>query len=160
MCGIFAIYAAKGVNPAELWFGTHSASHRGTDDWGFACLAAKNQTSPDYLWRFWKERGDACDYLIGFGSRRLRIFDTSDAGRQPMNLRNSGLWIVFNGAIYNFIELRNKLQAEHVFSTRTDTEVLLVAYQKWGANCLKYLNGMFAVAIWDALRRKLFIARD
>lgn len=160
MCSIFAIYSARGVNPEELWFGTHSAAHRGPDDWGFASLAAKNQTSPDYVWRFREERGDARNYQLGFGSRRLRILDTSDAGRQPMNLRNSGLWIVFNGAIYNYIELRNQLQAEHHFSTRTDTEVLVAAYQKWGANCLNHLNGMFAFAIWDTRQRKLFMARD
>ena len=165
MCGIFAIYSREGVNPDELWFGTQSAWHRGPDDWGFAGLAPKNDPknetfSAGHLWRFWEERGSAQDYHIGLGSRRLRIFDTSEAGRQPMNLRNSRLWIVFNGAIYNYVELRSELQPEHRFSTRTDTEVLLAAYQKWGANCLNRLNGMFAFAIWDATRKKLFVARD
>lgn len=161
MCGILAIYSREGVNPDELWFGTQSASHRGPDDWGFASLAPKKEmSSPAYRWRFWEERGAAQDYQLGLGSRRLRIFDTSEAGRQPMNLRNSGRWIVFNGAIYNHVELRDQLQPEHRFSTRTDTEVLLAAYQKWGVNCLNRLNGMFAFAIWDAPRKKLFMARD
>lgn len=161
MCGIFAIYSATGVNPDELWFATQSASHRGPDDWGFASLAPKDEVlSHVRPWRFWEQRGAAQNYQVGFGSRRLRIFDTSEAGRQPMNLRNSGLWIVFNGAIYNYVELRNQLEAEHRFSTRTDTEVLLTAYQEWGANCLKRLNGMFAFAVWDAPRKKIFVARD
>jgi asparagine synthase (glutamine-hydrolysing) len=77
-----------------------------------------------------------------------------------MNLPGTELWIVFNGEIYNYIELRAELSEGRDFTTDTDTEVLLAAYQKWGPHCLARLNGMFAFAIWDGLRRRLFLARD
>ena len=77
-----------------------------------------------------------------------------------MNLPGTDLWIVFNGEIYNYVELRAELANEHRFTTGTDTETLLVAYEKWGERCLERLNGMFAFAIWDGERRRLFLARD
>lgn len=161
MCGIFAIVSPRGVNPDILWLATHRVAHRGPDDWGFASFAPRLENRPPhYAWRSREEQAAAHGYQVAFGSRRLSIFDTSEAGRQPMNLRDSGLWIVFNGAIYNYVELRNELSAGHRFLTRTDTEVLLAAYQKWGAHCLNRLNGMFSLALWDAARMSMFIARD
>jgi asparagine synthase (glutamine-hydrolysing) len=97
---------------------------------------------------------------VGLGSRRLSILDLSEAGRQPMNLPGADLWIVFNGEIYNYLELRSELASDRRLSTGTDTEVLLAAYEKWGVDCLKRFNGMFAFAIWDGPRRRLFLARD
>src|SRR5215469_3072607 len=161
MCGIFGIVSPSGVDPDALWFGTHRVRHRGPDDWGFAALAAIDGTQPSHqLWRSSVERWVARNYRVGLGSRRLSILDLSEAGQQPMNLSGSDLWIVFNGEIYNYLELRAELSAEYCFSTQTDTEVLLAAYQKWGAACLPRLNGMFAFAICDASRRRLFMARD
>lgn len=161
MCGIFGIVSAPGVDPDALWFGTHRARHRGPDDWGFAALAPVNATQPSYqLWRTSTQRWVASNFRVGLGSRRLSVLDLSEAGRQPMNLRGSDLWIVFNGEIYNYLELRAQLSADHCFSTQTDTEVLLAAYQKWGPECLRRLNGMFAFAIFDATRMRLFMARD
>src|SRR5262249_21227740 len=96
--------------------------------------------------------------VAGLGHNRLSIIDLSDAGRQPMSDSTGRYWIVFNGEIYNYLELRDEL--DYQFQTRTDTEVLLAAYQKWGKACLDKLIGMFAFAIWDEKDRRLFAARD
>ena len=98
---------------------------------------------------------------VGLAHRRLSIIDLSPGGHQPMSLEDAGLTIVFNGEIYNFIELRAELEASGVrFRTRSDTEVLLRAYEAWDVGVLARLNGMFAFALWDAPRKRLFAARD
>jgi asparagine synthase (glutamine-hydrolysing) len=95
------------------------------------------------------------------GHRRLAIIDLTDAGRQPMSNAENNLWITFNGEIYNFQELRQQLEDfGHHFRTRTDTEVIIHAYQHWGVECLQRLRGMFAFGIWDQVRQRLFLARD
>jgi asparagine synthase (glutamine-hydrolysing) len=96
---------------------------------------------------------------VGFGHRRLAIIDLSAAGRQPMG--DADLCVTFNGEIYNFIDLRRELEAlGHQFRTKTDTEVILAAYRQWGVDCLGHLRGMFAFALWDGAKRRLFVARD
>ncbi|MDG1097677.1 MAG: asparagine synthase (glutamine-hydrolyzing) [Methylophilaceae bacterium] len=98
---------------------------------------------------------------ILLGHRRLSIIDLSSAGHQPMRDDKSGAAIVFNGEIYNYLELREELKLEgHVFLTESDTEVLLRAYLEWGASALNKLNGMWAFAIWDPTKQSVFIARD
>jgi asparagine synthase (glutamine-hydrolysing) len=98
---------------------------------------------------------------VGLGHRRLAILDLTAAAAQPMTTRDGRFTIVFNGEIYNFVELRAELeQAGIAFETRSDTEVLLQAFVRWGERCLERLNGMFAFAIWDELDRTLFVARD
>lgn len=96
------------------------------------------------------------------GHRRLSIFDLSDAGRQPMLSPDGRIGVVFNGAIYNFPELRKELEARgYAFRTRTDTEVLIHGYREWGMDVmLPRLRGMFAIGLWDAARRTLFLVRD
>jgi len=97
---------------------------------------------------------------IGLGHRRLSIIDV-DGGSQPMTNEDKTIHIVFNGEIYNFIELRKVLEKDgHIFATRSDTEVIIHAYEKWGKECVRHFNGMFAFALWDAGRRELFLARD
>ena len=92
---------------------------------------------------------------------RLSIVDLSSAGHQPMISSNGRYVIVFNGEIYNYIELREELRNEGVaFSTQTDTEVLLNAYIHWGDNCMHRFNGMWAFAIYDRIERTIFAARD
>ncbi|MEJ0009687.1 MAG: asparagine synthase (glutamine-hydrolyzing) [Alphaproteobacteria bacterium] len=97
---------------------------------------------------------------VGIAHRRLAIIDPA-AGQQPMRLEEAGLTLAFNGAIYNHVELRATLAAKgHVFRTHSDTEVILHAYREWGTGCLAQFNGMFAFALWDAQRSRLFCARD
>ncbi len=97
---------------------------------------------------------------IGLGFRRLSIIDLS-TGHQPLSNEDGTVWIVFNGEIYNYVELRDFLRAKgHVFKTKTDTEVIVHLYEEFGEECVKRLRGMFAFAIWDARHETLFLARD
>ena len=95
------------------------------------------------------------------GHRRLSIIDLSDAAAQPMTLPGTALTITYNGEIYNYRELRDELAAlGHVFRTQSDTEVILAAYAAWGERCLDRFNGMWAFAILDEARSRVFCARD
>ncbi len=107
------------------------------------------------------DAGIYCQGSVGLAHRRLCIIDLSPAGHQPMANEDGTLWIVFNGEIYNFQELRPDLvRRGHRFRSRTDTEVILHLYEEYGVDCLRFLRGMFAFAIWDAPRQQFFLARD
>ncbi len=138
MCGISGIYGLKDRNQATAMVQqmNDSIAHRGPDDAGF------------YI-----------DENIALGHRRLAILDLSPAGHQPMHDADENLEIVFNGEVYNFLQIQ-KLIPEYTFKTKSDTEVILAAYRKWGKECLHHFNGMFAFAIWDKQKQELFIARD
>jgi asparagine synthase (glutamine-hydrolysing) len=97
---------------------------------------------------------------VGLVHQRLSIVDLSPAGHQPMSNEDGTVWIVFNGEIYNFQELRENLKGEHTFRSCTDTEVILHLYEELGLNCVSKLRGMFAFAMWDVPRRRLLLARD
>jgi asparagine synthase (glutamine-hydrolysing) len=98
---------------------------------------------------------------VALGHRRLAIIDPSDAGLQPMRYADTDLWLILNGEVYNYLELRNELAGlGQVFRTQTDSEVLLAAYHQWGERALDRLLGMFAFVIWDDRRKRLFVARD
>lgn len=100
------------------------------------------------------------DEQVGLGNARLSIIDL-DGGQQPIANETKTLWIVFNGEIFNYIELRPGLEARgHRFATNTDTEVILHLYEEYGPDCLQLLNGQFAIALWDSTRQTLFLARD
>jgi asparagine synthase (glutamine-hydrolysing) len=146
MCGIVGIIARNAaVAPEILERATQSLAHRGPDDF---CTIILRETVPEPL-------------QIGLGNRRLAILDLSPLGHQPMQDPETGNWIAYNGEIYNFREIRAKLEREGVqFRSHSDTEVLLKAYGRWGEGCLQELRGMFAFAIWDARRHRIFIARD
>jgi asparagine synthase (glutamine-hydrolysing) len=104
--------------------------------------------------------GQYVDEHAAIGMRRLAIIDLV-TGDQPISNEDGSLWIVFNGEIYNYRELGERLKEKgHRFKTQSDTEVILHAYEEYGDGCLKYLNGMFAFAIWDKSQRELFLARD
>ena len=101
------------------------------------------------------------DKQVAFAHTRLAILDLTTAGHQPMSIDNGRYWITFNGEIYNFQELRSKLESQgEEFFSHTDTEVLLRTYQYFGQDCVHHLRGMFAFAIWDDLEKTCFIARD
>ncbi|MDO8735751.1 MAG: asparagine synthase (glutamine-hydrolyzing), partial [Thermoleophilia bacterium] len=106
------------------------------------------------------DEGRFVDGAFSLGHRRLSIIDL-DTGHQPIHNEDETLWIVYNGEVYNYRELREELEAMgHSFYTRTDTEVLLHAYEEFGEDCVKRFNGMFALAIFDRTARRLFLARD
>ena len=102
---------------------------------------------------------DPCRRL-GFGFRRLSIIDLTPAGHQPMSNEDGTVWIVLNGEIYNFQELRRELDERHHFKSRSDTEVIIHGYEEWGVDVLQRLRGMFAFALWDGRRQELLLARD
>ncbi len=105
--------------------------------------------------------GVLLEELIGLCHRRLSIIDLSVQGNQPMLSHDGNLAIAFNGEIYNFLEHRDRLEAAgYPFKTHTDTEVILALYEQYGSDCVKYLNGMFAFALWDKKKQTLFLARD
>ncbi len=145
MCGIFGICTEKmGVSREVLEAAVRSLAHRGPDDSGSVVIPCAS---------------DRCE--IGFAHTRLSIIDLSPLGHQPMQDEPTGNWIVFNGEIYNFRELRAELEAAgNSFRSHSDTEVILTAYRLWGVDCFARLRGMFALAIWDASRQTLLLARD
>lgn len=105
--------------------------------------------------------GHHCGEFVGLGQRRLSIIDLSDTANPPLSSDDQSIWIVFNGEIYNFRDERKKLEDRgHHFRTACDTEVILHLYQEYGISCLDHLRGMFALAIWDARKKRLFAARD
>jgi asparagine synthase (glutamine-hydrolysing) len=100
------------------------------------------------------------DNNIALGHNRLSIIDLSSAANQPMYSHNKRYVMVYNGEVYNYTELRDELKNSFSFTTQSDSEVLLAAYEKWGADMLPKLNGMFAFAIWDTQAQQMFMARD
>src|SRR3984885_144 len=140
MCGICGQYnfgSALPVKRSHLELMTRSLRHRGPDDEGYYIAGP-----------------------LGFGFRRLSIIDLA-GGHQPMSDERQSVWVVFNGEIYNFLELRRELEGYgHVFRTNSDTEVIIHGYKQWGDDVLNRLNGMFGLAIWDAQQRRLVLARD
>ena len=143
MCGISGIFEFGGggqVDERTLVKMRDTLIHRGPDDAGI------------YL---------SPDRTVGFGHRRLAIIDLSPAGRQPMSNEDGTVWITFNGEIYNHLELRRELEAKgHRYRSRTDTETIVHLYEEEGADCLKRIEGDFALALWDARTRELLLARD
>ena len=140
MCGICGKYSFGDDVPVRLediQNMTRTLAHRGPDDEAFYIKGS-----------------------LGFGFRRLSIIDLA-GGRQPMSDAQERVWVVFNGEIYNFIELRAELEAHgHVFRSKSDTEVIVHGYKQWGKDVLSHLNGMFGLAIWDENDKRLILARD
>lgn len=107
------------------------------------------------------DRGVFVNGNVGLGHCRLSILDLSVLGHQPMSDENQEVWITFNGEIYNFLELKEELIKQgHSFKSKSDTEVIICLYKKYGVQCLKYLRGMFSFVIWDKKNKKVFGARD
>lgn len=145
MCGIAGIVDARSGwdTEAALSRMVSSLRHRGPDGKGTALICGQES------WR------------VGLGHTRLSIIDLSDAASQPMRDEVTGNWIVFNGEIYNFREIRAELIVlGHSFKSNSDTEVILKGYAQWGLNVIKRLSGMFALALWDEKKKTLLLARD
>jgi asparagine synthase (glutamine-hydrolysing) len=144
MCGIAGILRisseANGFDSKLIDRMTDSLAHRGPSD-----------------------RGVWSDDLISLGSRRLSVIDLSSAGHMPMSNEDGKIQIVYNGELYNFRELKQRfelVERGHVFRSRTDTEVLIHLYEELGIEMVKYLNGMYGLAIWDSRNQKLYLIRD
>lgn len=140
MCGICGQYNFRNqqpVIPAKVKAMARTLVPRGPDDEGYFLSGP-----------------------VGLGFRRLSIIDL-EGGHQPMSDQEASVWVVFNGEIYNFSELRQELQGlGHIFRTRCDTEVIVHGYKQWGLDVFKHLNGMFGLAIWDDRRKRLVLSRD
>ena len=107
-----------------------------------------------------EQEGFYIDNHVSLCCERLKILDLRETAKQPQHNEDSSIWVVLNGEIYNFRALKKKLEQNHQFYTNSDTEVILHAYEEFGEECLEHLNGMFAFAIWDTKKKKLFLARD
>ena len=140
MCGICGKYNFNDQTPVrfeDINRMTKTLVHRGPDD-----------------------EGHYISGPLGFGFRRLSIIDI-EGGHQPMSDQEKSIWIVFNGEIYNFLELKKELEDHgHIFKTRCDTEVIIHGYKQWGTEVFNHLNGMFGIALWDEKNKKLILARD
>jgi asparagine synthase (glutamine-hydrolysing) len=145
MCGIAGMAGFADAQETQRALGLMAASmeHRGPDDEGVAIV------------------DDATPRAVGLCARRLAIQDISPLGHQPMRSEGTGNWVALNGEIYNVAELRDRLSGlGHTFRGHSDTEVILRGYDEWGPSVVERLRGMFAFAVWDARRRRLFVARD
>lgn len=158
MCGVVVLYkmSATPFDARLLQTMTHTLSHRGPDDAGF-CFVGPQITK---VWQqdiAWQTQAPG----VAMGHRRLSILDLSASGHQPFVSQDQRYWMVYNGEIYNYLELRTELaQLGHRFFSETDTEVFLAAFAQWGTDCFNRLNGMWAVLIWDQHEQTLVASRD
>ena len=139
MCGIVGVIDKQLPAEQKILAARDALSHRGPCDTGLFYDAKQG---------------------IALAHRRLSIIDLSTAGRQPITTPDGRYTLIFNGEIYNYVELRDQLRSDYAFTTNTDSEVLLAAYVKWGVECLSKFNGMFSFAVWDRSKEELFVARD
>ena len=159
MCGICGeIDFNEGAGVESIQRMCRVLAHRGPDDHGMVFIKSNQYLEVKDCSEFIP---DTNPFEIGLGHRRLSIIDLSIDAHQPMCNEDGKIWIVFNGEIYNFQETREKLVKKgHSFKSKSDTEVILHAYEEFGVECLNHLRGMFAFAIWDSKQRQLFMARD
>ena len=141
MCGICGFISKKEISPAQLKSMNDTMYHRGPDDHG----------EEIYPW--------AGGFSLGLAQRRLSIQDLSPLGHQPMHSSDERISVVFNGEIYNFLELRKEL-SDYPFKSTCDTEVIIAAYLKWGISCVDRFRGMFAIALADRKDGKIYLVRD
>ncbi len=171
MCGLFGILnlGQDCVNLVQAGRALDLIRHRGPDDEGWLLFNTRSGihqacAGPDTLPGLGLPplaQADGAAFDLCLGHRRLSILDVGEAGHQPMANADRTLWVIFNGEIYNYVELRSELQAKgHLFHTRTDTEVLLAAYQEWGPSAVERFIGMFAFCLVDLIQRRLVFARD
>jgi len=173
MCGIVGYVSTR--KPIGNLTGFHTAvnliRHRGPDDEGYVLFNIENQKSwefcgPDSPQDIRNQQpsimtASEIQHHVALGFRRYSIVEMSSKGHQPFWSKDKNLCLTFNGEIYNYVELRSELEKQgYTFTTRSDTEVLLAAYLIWGPDCLSRFNGPFAIALYDVIEKKLFLARD
>jgi len=171
MCGLFGILelGGKGIDLDRAGAALDLIRHRGPDDEGWLLLntvagthshrAGKDTLTGLGLPPLLAAKGRGYNAALGF--RRLAILDVGEAGHQPMASPDGQTWLLFNGEIYNHLELRAELERKgHSFRTRTDTEVILAAYREWGPEAVTRFEGMFALCLVDLVQQKVFFARD
>lgn len=174
MCGISGVISKTTINIDSFVSMNQIIKHRGPDDEGFVffsgdghevCGSSHTATKSWSSNELYSPKSDieltTFEANIGLGHRRLSILDLSPKGHQPMCTNDERYWITFNGEIYNYIEIREKLIVlGYTFNTDTDTEVILASFQEWGIECQHLFNGMWAFAIYDRQEKTLFLSRD
>lgn len=184
MCGIVGAVALKGksINVGYAKLMADRIAHRGPDDAGYLFFhtGTRHDRKVSFYLHLTDERFKILnemlpsiesnsaqrelyrhDYDLYMGHRRLAILDTTSSGHQPMSDLSKNIWIVYNGEIYNFQQLRKELEKHgHKFQSRTDTEVIIYAYIEWGIDCIQRFNGMFAFALYDNFKKKFYLCRD
>jgi asparagine synthase (glutamine-hydrolysing) len=161
MCGItgFYCFGSNKISAESLQVMTQTLSYRGPDDNGCAVFPS-NWDAPN-LFTDTETLAKSKSGQVGLGHRRLSILDLSKLGHQPMSRANEKVWMVFNGEIYNYIEIREELEAKgYQFTTNTDTEVVLNSYLEWDKECFNRFNGMWAMAIYDRRSDIMILSRD
>ena len=141
MCGICGFVSKKRITQEELRIMNDTMYHRGPDDSGVEIFEGRE------------------DYAIGLAQRRLAILDLSPLGHQPMHSENGQITVVFNGEIYNFLELKEELN-DYPFKSSCDTEVIIAAYLKWGIDMVDHIHGMFAIALYDRESEYVYLIRE
>lgn len=167
MCGFAGTYSfQQEVSPPLIKKMTDVLSHRGPNDEGFLAGNLKLGETFPLTGKGSSIRGQRLEDFnqpahLFLGHRRLSILDLSSGGHQPMQNEDGSLWLVYNGEIYNYLEIRRELQTlGHCFRSHTDTEVILHSYEEWGTDCLRHFNGMWAFALVDLKKRRIFCSRD
>ena len=178
MCGIAGIINLKqseSIESENIRLMTSELRHRGPDDEGYllinssgchvfsggdTCNVEETYVKPDNFPVRHIAEGEGCPSSVALGHRRLAILDLTMMGHQPMSYMGR-YWIVHNGEIYNYLELRNDLLREgYTFVSQTDTEVIMASYDRWGIECLNKFNGMWAFALYDSKTKKVMLSRD
>lgn len=171
MCGINGLITADDNLKRKIIKANELLKHRGPDDEGYVVINTEHCTHEKFSgtdssaaikskYPYISFKNNSSEDLI-LAHRRLAIIDLSEHGHGPMSNPDGSVWITFNGEIYNYLELRDELKtAGYRFSTNSDTEVIINSYLHWGTDCLNKFNGMWAFALWDRSKKRLFIARD
>ena len=159
MCGLFGMLLNKGYNKNEIFINKikHFLNHIGPD--GSGCVVWNEGST--FVKKIDKNLNNLDNFKILLWHTRLSILDLSDNGSQPMVSEDGRFALAYNGEIYNFLEIKQKLiNLNYNFNSESDTEVLIKAWQHWGQNCLKFFNGMFAFSLIDLRLKKFYLVRD
>jgi asparagine synthase (glutamine-hydrolysing) len=161
MCGIVGLFSTNGnISVKDIISSADMVKYRGPDDEGYMFVSNDNRIL-NARTRNEAETIKSDNIKGGFGFRRLSIIDLTESGHQPMCDESENYWIIYNGEIYNYLELRSELQSlGYHFKSMTDTEVIIYSFIEWGSKCLEKFNGMWSFAIYDKSKKRLFCSVD